>query len=189
MQDQLCSAFGGINFIEIVQYPRAIVSRVDAADSTLLELNRRLALIYLGRPHSSSAVHEKVMHDLQRLGPDCAQLEALRRAAENARDAVVSGDFDALGLAMRENTNAQAELHSALVHREAWRVIEIAAEHCATGWKVNGAGGDGGSITLLCDPRRAAKRATIRAIMQENPAFAAIPVAISRVGLSVISHQ
>ena len=50
MQDQLCSAFGGINFIEIVQYPRAIVSRVDAADSTLLELNRRLALIYLGDP-------------------------------------------------------------------------------------------------------------------------------------------
>jgi len=129
------------------------------------------------------------MQDLQRLGPDCAQLEALRRAAENARDAVVSGDFDALGLAMRENTNAQAELHSDLVHREAWRVIEIAAEHGATGWKVNGAGGDGGSITLLCDPRRAAKRATIRAIMQENPAFAAIPVAISRVGLSVISHH
>jgi len=80
-------------------------------------------------------------------------------------------------------------LHPDLVHRDAWRVIEIAAAHGASGWKVNGAGGDGGSITLLCDPRRSARRATIRAIMQDNASLAAIPVAISRVGLSVISYQ
>ncbi len=187
VQDQICSAFGGINFIEIVRYPEAIVSRVDAAESTLRELDHRLAVIYLGRPHSSSAVHEQVMQRLEHLGSSCAQLEALRRAAEEARDAVRAGDLDALGRAMCENTNAQAGLHTDLVHRDAWRVIEIAAAHGANGWKVNGAGGEGGSVTLLCDPRPAARRATIRAIMQANPAFAAIPVTISHEGLSVIS--
>jgi D-glycero-alpha-D-manno-heptose-7-phosphate kinase len=185
VQDQLCSAFGGINFIEIIDYPRAVVSRLDLADETHRELERRLAVVYLGRPHSSSAVHEKVMLELERLGPDCAQLDALRVAAERARDAAMAGDFGALGRAMRDNTNAQAELHADLVQREAWRVIEIARAHGAVGWKVNGAGGDGGSITLLCGARAAAKRAMIRAIEQENSAFVPIPIVISRDGLRV----
>ena len=50
---------------------------------------------------------------------------------------------------MRDNTAAQAELHADLIHVDARRVFEIAAAHGAAGWKVNGAGGDGGSITLL----------------------------------------
>jgi len=185
VQDQLCSAFGGINFIDIVDYPRAVVSRLDLADETRRELGRRLVLIYLGRSHSSSAVHEIVMRDLERLGPECAQLDALRVAAEKARDAVLAGDFEALGVAMRCNTDAQADLHADLVQREARRVIEIGAAHGAIGWKVNGAGGDGGSITLLAGARAATKRAMIRAITQENSAFTSIPIAISRAGLRV----
>ena len=185
VQDQLCSAFGGVNFIEIIDYPRAVISRLDLASGTLRELERRLALIYLGRPHSSSAVHEKVMVELKRLGPDCAQLEGLRGAAERARDAALAGDFDALGRAMRRNTEAQAQLHADLVQRDARRVIEIATAHGAPGWKVNGAGGDGGSITVLCGAGAAAKRAMIRAVEQESSAFVSIPIEISRGGLRV----
>src|SRR5918992_1161856 len=84
IQDQLCSAFGGANFIEMTEYPRAVVSQLVLSDTIRRELQRRLALIYLGRPHSSSAVHEKVVQDLAGRGPDCAQLNALRAAAETA---------------------------------------------------------------------------------------------------------
>jgi D-glycero-alpha-D-manno-heptose-7-phosphate kinase len=185
VQDQLCSAFGGVNFIDVVAYPRAVVSPIAVGDDTLIELNRRLALIYLGRPHSSSTVHERVIRDLERLGPDCAPLNRLRAAAERARDAMLVADFNALGAAMCENTNAQAELHSDLVDPDAWRVTAIAAAHGAAGWKVNGAGGDGGSITLLCDPREAVKRAMLQAIAQENAAFVAVPVAVSADGLRI----
>jgi D-glycero-alpha-D-manno-heptose-7-phosphate kinase len=189
VQDQLCSALGGVNFIEITEYPRAVVTPLHLNAVTRRELRRRLALIYLGRSHSSPAVHEKVMRDLERMGPGCPQLEALRTAAERARDAVLVGDLHALGLAMRLNTDAQAALHADLVHPDAWRVIEIAAAHGAIGWKVNGAGGDGGSITLLCDARAAARRALIRAITEENPACVPIPHVISRDGLRVSAHE
>jgi len=185
VQDQLCAAFGGVNFIEIVDYPRAVVSPLHLNDRTRRALQRRLVLIYLGRSHSSSAVHEKVLRDLERVGADCPQLVSLRAAAERARDAVLAGDFHALGLSMRHNTDAQADLHGDLVHADAWRIIRIAAAHGALGWKVNGAGGDGGSITLLCDADTAAKRVLIRAITQENPAFVPIPIVISRAGLRV----
>jgi D-glycero-alpha-D-manno-heptose-7-phosphate kinase len=185
IQDQLCSAFGGVNFIEMTEYPNAVVSPLTLSDPIRHELQRRLALIYLGRPHSSSPIHERVVRDLQQRGPDCAHLEALRSAAERARDAFVAGDFEALGSAMRDNTVAQAEMHADLVHRDAWRAIEIAAAHGAAGWKVNGAGGDGGSITLLSNTQPGARRAMVCAILQDNPSLVPIPIVISRHGLRV----
>src|SRR4029453_14584006 len=107
---------------------------------------------------SSSAVHEKVVRNLERRGPDCPELDALRTAAVRSRDALLAGDLDALGAAMRDNTATQAALHPELVHADAWRVIEIAAAHGAAGWKVNGAGGDGGAGALPPRPARAAAR-------------------------------
>ncbi len=49
----------------------------------------------------------------------------------------------ALGQAMIENTAAQERLNSALVSADANRVIEIARDYGAVGWKLNGAGGRG----------------------------------------------
>ena len=185
IQDQLASAHGGASFIEMTEYPRAKVSPLPIPDPLRHALQRRLAVIFLGRAHSSSAVHEKVVRNLEQRGPDCPELDALRSAAERARDALLAGDLDALGAAMRDNTAAQATLHPDLVHADAWRVIEIAAAHGAAGWKVNGAGGDGGSIALLTGPDRAARRAMLWAIAQDNPALTCIPVVISRQGLRV----
>lgn len=185
VQDQLSSALGGVNFIQIAEYPHAIVTRLDLPEGTRRELERRLVLIYLGRPHSSSAVHERVMQDLERMGAHCRLLDTLRQAAGHARDAVLIGDFAALGRAMTENTVAQADLHPDLVHRDAWRVSEIAAAHGALGWKVNGAGGDGGSITVLCDARPEAKQAMVSAIQDESQGSRSIAVALSDEGVRV----
>ena len=46
------------------------------------ELERRLVLIYLGKSHHSSHVHEKVIEHLESVGPTARQLEALRSTAE-----------------------------------------------------------------------------------------------------------
>jgi D-glycero-alpha-D-manno-heptose-7-phosphate kinase len=185
VQDQLASAFGGINFIDIADYPHAEVTPLTVDDDVLDDLDRRLALIYVGRPHRSSDVHERVVWDLERRGSDCRPLEALRQAAVTARDAVLAGDLPALGRAMAENTAAQADLHAELVSRDAWRIIEIAAAHGAAGWKVNGAGGDGGSITLLGARDASRHTAMVRAILQENPAWRSIPIRIARDGLRI----
>lgn len=183
IQDQLCSAYGGISYVEMFNYPYASVSTIQVPNATWWELERRLALIYLGKSHTSSAVHEKVIHELEGLGPDCQKLEDLRATAEKSRDAIYGGDFAAFGRAMIENTQAQQRLHSDLVSADAHRVIEIAQAHGALGWKVNGAGGDGGSLTILAGPLSHAKRAMLREIEAENPLFRNIPVYLSRTGL------
>ncbi len=185
IQDQLSSAYGGINYIEMYEYPHASVSPIRVADSIWWELERRLALVYLGQSHDSSRVHEKVIAELENAGPDSPQLTALRLNAEKSRDAMYAGDFLALGRAMCENTEAQTCLNPALVGASAQRVIAIAREHGALGWKMNGAGGDGGSVTLLCNALSHAKRAMMRDIEAEDPLFKTIPIYLSRHGLRV----
>ena len=183
IQDQLCSAYGGINYIEIFQYPHASVSQVWVPNPIWWELERRLALVYLGKSHHSSQVHEKVIRHLKDAGPTAGQIEALRSTAEPSRDALYAGDFVALGQTMVRNTETQRNMHADLVGPEAGRVIEIAKAHGALGWKVNGAGGAGGSLTILCGSLSHAKRAMIREIEEEGPLFQSIPIYLSRFGL------
>lgn len=189
IQDQLSSAYGGINFIEMHQYPHASVSPILVPNETWWELERRLALIYLGKSHCSSEVHELVIRGLENAGADCQQLAELRLSAEMSRDAVYAGDFTALGAAMIQNTEAQGRLHPALISPEAQRVIEIARAHGALGWKVNGAGGDGGSVTILGSALSPVKRTMLREIEAENGLFKNIPIYLSRFGLRVWKQE
>lgn len=185
VQDQLASAYGGINFIEMSAYPLATVTPVRAPDPIAWEFERRLVLIYLGRSHDSSAIHEAVIRSLEEAGPDSPAIAELRSTAPRSRDALLAGDFAGLGRAMTESTEAQGRLHPALVGAEARAVIEIAKAHGALGWKVNGAGGEGGSLTLLCGESSAMKRALVREIEQAAPAFRNIPIHLSGRGVRV----
>jgi D-glycero-alpha-D-manno-heptose-7-phosphate kinase len=185
VQDQLCAAYGGINDIEMVAYPHVHISQIKLQQPLQWELEERLALIYLGQAHSSSRLHEKVIAELEAAGPDCGQLNDLRLTAPKSREALQNGDFEALGNAMIENTEAQRRLHSDLVSPQAEAVIQIAQEYGALGWKVNGAGGDGGSLTLLCGSNRSAKRALLREIEEQISACKVIPIRLDFQGLRV----
>ena len=94
-------------------------------------------------------------------------------------------NFASLGRAMIANTDAQRRLHPDLVSRDARRVIEIAQDHDALGWTVNGAGGEGGSVTILCNDRYSVKRTLVREIEADNPLYKNIPVYLSRYGLRI----
>lgn len=185
IQDQLCSAYGGINFIDMFDYPRASVSQLHIPNTTWWELERRLVLIYLGKSHSSSNVHERVIRELEDAGPDTPKLATLRQTAEQSRDAIFAGNFRALGETMIQNTNAQGNLNPYLISQDAQRIIDIAQTHDAIGWKVNGAGGEGGSLTLLCSENASEKRALIGEIESDNPLFKNIPIYLSRFGVRV----
>jgi D-glycero-alpha-D-manno-heptose-7-phosphate kinase len=185
IQDQICAAYGGVNYIEMSAYPHASVSQIQMPNEVWWELERRLALVYLGRSHHSSQVHEMVIRGLENAGPDCRQLEDLRVAARRSRDALYAGDFAALGQAMMDNVEAQKRLHPSLVSRDAQLVMDIARQYGAWGWKVNGAGGEGGSLAILCGPDSGQKRLMLQAIEQERLAFKNIPIYLSRYGLRV----
>lgn len=185
IQDQLAAAHGGINFIEMHDYPHASVSRIEIPEALWWELESRLVLIYVGSSHSSSEVHSRVIRSLEASGMDSPKLDVLRRSAEAAKDALYAGDLEELGRTMICNTEAQRELHPDLVSARHQRVIDIARQFGAAGWKVNGAGGDGGSVAILSHPDRARRREMIRAILAACPDYRHIPALLSGHGLRV----
>jgi len=185
VQDHFAAACGGINLLEIDRYPATRVVPLALARDVRAALERRLLLVYLGRSHESSAVHQTVISSVRSRGPHAGPLEALRHAAAASAAAVLAGDLDALGRAMQANTAAQVDLHPELVGRDARRVIDVAAAHGAPGWKVNGAGGAGGSVTILCGPAAGAREACARAVDVVDPLFRQIPIALDTHGVRV----
>lgn len=185
IQDQIGAAVGGISFLDIRAYPRATVEPVALADHTRWNLEQRLLLVYLGRTHDSSVVHQEVIDRLERDPSARAPLDTLRGTAVAARDALVAGDLDAYGRAMQAATEGQAVLHPALVSREARDLIALARAHGAVGWKVNGAGGDGGSLALLGGPSAQKRRALAAAIAAAGAGWQVVPIHLARQGLRV----
>lgn len=185
LQDQLCAAFGGVNFIEIDPYPEAGRIPILVPASVRRELEQRLVLLHLGRAHRSSEVHEQVIARLVSEGQDSPALEELRMCAVEARDALLAGDVEGLGGAMARNTDAQRSLHEALVSAQARAVIAVAASHGAAGWKVNGAGGAGGCLSLLGSPDPERRQRMERALLEADPALSVIPTRLSQDGLTI----
>jgi D-glycero-alpha-D-manno-heptose-7-phosphate kinase len=183
IQDQMSSAFGGINFIQMHQFPHASVSPVNVPNTLWWELESRLSLVYIGSPHSSSEIHKKVIANLGD-DADCdPRFEKLRRLAEEAKQSVLRGDFERLGQIMDANTDVQRQLHEGLVCARFEKAMETARHFDVQGCKVNGAGGDGGSITILGNGDTAMKRRMTDALAKEG--MHPIPIYLSRYGVRV----
>jgi D-glycero-alpha-D-manno-heptose-7-phosphate kinase len=178
IQDQLCCAYGGINFIDMHAFPDATVSPIAVSQEIGSQLEQRLALIYIGTPHNSSDVHKMVIADLGNDACHDPKLQELRELAVAARDAVNAGDLNALGNIMNLNTTVQRELHPGLVCDKFEELIDIAQSFGVWGCKVNGAGGDGGSITILGDGNIEKKKALIDTL--EDKGFQSIPITLAR---------
>lgn len=176
IQDQLSSAHGGINFIEIEPYPEATVRQLPMWE----ELSQLLTLVYCGRSHDSTALHRQVIAK----GGGSEVFSRLRGAAVAACDAVIAQDLDGFGRSMIANTEAQRDLHPQIVGADATRVMQTSASRGAIGWKVNGAGGDGGSVTIL-SPSRRVKEALEREITMACTSQKVIPIEVSAAGLQI----
>jgi D-glycero-alpha-D-manno-heptose-7-phosphate kinase len=174
VQDHASAAFGGINFISVDAYPSFAVENLEV----WTDLDSLLTVVYLGQPHDSSSVHREVIEN-----GDTDVFDRLRQSAVRARAAVDARELTSFGDALVENTGAQADLHPGVVGRDALVVIEAARRLGALGWKVNGAGGEGGSVTVLSNS--AGSRAVFEEWVHRYRRYRIIPVALSREGLRV----
>lgn len=178
VQDQIAAAWGGINYVEITDYPEAEVRPLPQWPA----LADHLTLVYLGRAHQSSAIHRRVIERVRIEGR--GPFEALRAAASAALAAVVDQDLDGFGAAMTANTSAQDALDHELVGEGARRLMATAAVVGAIGWKVNGAGGDGGSVSIL-SPTPAVRAGVQEAITALGGGYRVVTVFPTGTGVTV----
>jgi len=150
VQDQLASAYGGVNFME-VEYPNARIFPIHLDPSVICELEDRLVLIYTGKSHFSSGMHQKVIAEADQHRDD---FDTLAEAAVAGKEALLAADFPAFGAAMNANWAAQKRLHPDITTPEIEALHDAAFRVGALGFKANGAGG-GGTVTILADRNRA----------------------------------
>lgn len=158
IQDQYGCALGGAwgagifvmheypDNIEIVPLPLHLIP-----ESTFLELNERLLLVYVGS-RSSSAFHEKVIKNITAGDTkSLAALETLRNQPERMVEALVKADFHLVADVMMTNWQAQQDLHPDVGSPILKAVEKVVLKHGAMAVKANGAGG-GGSMEILISP-------------------------------------
>lgn len=158
IQDQIASAFRfPVNRIKMDEYPQAAVTEIPVSASFVTELESCLVTVVVGE-HSSSDTHVIAIGVLESEGPESTRLRVLREAVLEAEAAILGRDLVALGAAMIKNTEGQRGIHPDLVGERHQQVIDLAVRFGYLGYKVNGAGGAGGSVSLLFVSRTEAEK-------------------------------
>jgi D-glycero-alpha-D-manno-heptose-7-phosphate kinase len=184
VQDQWAAAMGGVGLLAIGPYPEVRHESIAVPARAAAELDDRLVTVVFG-PHDSSSVHAEVINAMVGCGgaEHDRSRQALRRLSALAGDAAAAladGALDGWGEVMVASTEAQRELHAGLVGPAHQAAIDVARSHGAVGWKVNGAGGDGGSLTILAGTSGAAGLAEALA---REPAWQVVDVQLAPDGL------
>ena len=185
IQDQICAAYGGVCFIHMHQYPEAHIEKLSLAEEVKQELEERLSLIYLGKSHSSSGIHQEVIALLEKGGPQFKQIRRLRELAEKGKECLLGGELEQYGEAMVGNNECQRSLHPGLICEEADIIIGCAKKYDAAGWKVNGAGGKGGSLTILGSKDAQKRKHMLKAINSLGTGIKSLPIKLSQEGLEI----
>jgi D-glycero-alpha-D-manno-heptose-7-phosphate kinase len=179
IQDQIASAYGGISFIDMFEYPRASVSPIppDARLRSMLE--SQLVFVYEGKGHLSGKVHEKVIDSIKDPGnPTARALGELKTTADAAKNAMLRADMNALAEIMDRNNALQKQLHPEITTENIERIETIGRDTGAIGAMINGAGG-GGSLMLLAKPGR---KTVVEKALQEA-GFMTLPFIIETTGV------
>jgi D-glycero-alpha-D-manno-heptose-7-phosphate kinase len=168
VQDQLASAYGGVNFME-VEYPSTRVLPVPLSSAVRCELEDRFVLVYTGKSHFSSQMHQKVIAEADEHRGD---FDVLARAAIDGKEALLAGDLGRFAEAMNTNWEAQKRLHIDITTPEIEALHAAALKAGAIGFKANGAGG-GGTVTILSERHKShlVRRAATELGMQVLPAY------------------
>jgi D-glycero-alpha-D-manno-heptose-7-phosphate kinase len=188
IQDQICAAYGGVSFIHMTSYPDTKVTRLFLPMRLRDELNQRLSLIFLGKAHRSSKIHEDVISTLEKGGTQFKEIIKMRDLAEKAREFLKKSDLTGYGRMMMQNSECQRALHPGLVSEEAESVIQVAKKYNASGWKVNGAGGKGGSLTILGSRRIHHRESMLQEIDALGKGIKSLRFSLSPNGLTVTSE-
>jgi len=150
-QDQYAAAFGGLNFLRFLPDDSVHVEPIVLPAGGRERINSHLALFYTGLTRSASeilAVQSKALES-ERKNEDA--MGRMVRYAEELRDELWKGNFDALGAILHENWLLKKSLVSGISSDQinAWYARALAAG--ALGGKLLGAGG-GGFLLFYAPP-------------------------------------
>jgi len=102
-QDQYAAAFGGLNYIQFHQDGSVQVDPIVLSPGSREKLNRNLLMFYTGITRSASEILANQSRALADQGKKAEAMHRMVVYAAELRDALCTGDFDAMGYILHEN--------------------------------------------------------------------------------------
>lgn len=145
-QDQYCSVYGGFNFIEFGKESDVKVTPLKLDKNYLLELEKHLILLYVGKRGSSGHI-QKLLIDQQIKGDQKSNkleiLKFLKKNCEIMCSSLKNGDIDKFGDLLNQSWIQKRELSNLISNERIDKIYDKAIEAGALGGKITGAGGGG----------------------------------------------
>lgn len=179
-QDHYAAAFGGALGLRFTD--RVAVQRIELAERTRRDLERRTLLLYTGQSRISGETVSAVIEAYQRRNPRVvAALGRMKLLAEQMIDALQRGDLDALASLVAEHWTYQRALHPAITTERIDAIMERASAAGALGGKALGASGGGCVILFAADATLDAVRTAV------EPLAELVPFEVDSNGLTIES--
>jgi D-glycero-alpha-D-manno-heptose-7-phosphate kinase len=161
-QDQYIAAFGGVQYFEFRPDDTVRAAPIPISNERRAELSDHLSLFYTGVTRAAQGL---LKHQSERTGSNRDALGRMRELAGATRDAIVRGDWAALGEALDEGWQLKRGLAEGVSNPAIDEQYRAARAAGAYGGKITGAGG-GGFLLLLHPPERSRQIASALSPMQ-----------------------
>lgn len=149
-QDQYAAAFGGLNVITFEPDGKVTVEPIQLAPDKLEQFQRSILLFYTGHTRDSATILKKQQDASAKDSPEVIErLHAIKALGFEIRDALLSGDVDAVGELMHQSWQKKRGMIANISNSKIDGWYNVARKAGAIGGKITGAGG-GGFMMLYC---------------------------------------
>jgi D-glycero-alpha-D-manno-heptose-7-phosphate kinase len=150
-QDQYAGMFGGFRYMQFKD-PHVEMLPLALLDTTIEKLRQNSVLAYTGQSRVSGDIHKNVVEAYRSGNAETLKaLDAIKKAADEMKDALLGNDLEAFADLMNSNWEAQKALHPSITNEQIENAFTAARGKGAVAGKALGAGG-GGCLYFYCLP-------------------------------------
>ena len=180
VQDQIQSAFGGLNRIDIRTDGSFEVSPLVVRADRLAGLQKHLLLLYTGLSRHASEI---AAEQIATMGSKTAELKAMRQMVDEGEKILVgNGELRDFGRMLDESWKLKRALSSKIAPDFVNEIYDTARRAGADGGKLLGAGGGGFMLVFVQPERRAA---VLKALDKLLP----VPFQFERSGTQIVLYE
>jgi D-glycero-alpha-D-manno-heptose-7-phosphate kinase len=165
VQDQYITAYGGLRFFEFLPNGQVTAEKIKLSSEAERVLNSNFMLFFTGVSRDASTVLREQVENLKdRLN----ELREIKHMAHEARCAIETENFDALGVLLHQSWEVKKRLAGKISNGHINEMYETARGAGAIGGKISGAGGGGFLLLYVPLERQDKVRKTLHGL-QELP--------------------
>ena len=180
VQDQIQSAFGGLNRIDIRTDGSFEVTPLVVRAERLAGLQKHLLLLYTGLSRTASEI---AAEQVATVGAKTAELKAMREMVDQGEKILVgNGDLREFGRLLDESWKLKRSLSSKIAPGFVNEIYDVARQAGADGGKLLGAGGGGFMLIFVTPDKRASVLKSLQKLLP-------VPFQFERGGTQIVLYE